>query len=170
MAVSFATGRGYADHHADKLLSGSFHATHMEMTVVRPIVGPQRLVTMLGPVVAMGGPAIAHAWGFPLTTRTVLVRRSGAQGNFFPTTFTAMGYDCVNAKGKNCSVPTGMGKRNISLVAGAVGVSVLPAPTGNVTTIDLVTAWLPEPGATLQLLAGVIGMLGIAAWRSRRVR
>ena len=170
-AASLQTGRGYADHHVDVLLPASIVATHMEMTVVRPIVGPQKLVTMLGPIVAMGAQAVAHDWGFPLTTRTVLVRNTGVLGgNPHITTFTAKGYDCVNAKGKACSVPTGMGNRNISLVAGAVGVGVLPAPTGNIPTIDLVTAWLPEPGATLQLLAGVIGMLGIAAWRLRRNR
>jgi hypothetical protein len=32
------------------------------------------------------------------------------------------------------------------------------------------STWLPEPEATLQLVAGVIGLLGIAAWRSRCVR
>jgi hypothetical protein len=97
------------------------------------------------------------------------VRNTGTlQGNPHNTTFTAMGYDCVDAKGPMCSVATGMGNRNISLVAGALGFGVLPLPTGTVTTISLVNAWLPEPGAALQLLAGVAALLGIAVWRSRR--
>jgi hypothetical protein len=171
MAMTAQTGRGYADHHVDVLLPASIAATHMEMTVVRPIVGPQKLVTMLGPIVSMPGAGIVHNWGFPLTTRTVLVRNTGVLGgNPHITTFTAKGYDCVNAKGKACSIPTGMGNRNISLVAGSIGVGLLPLPTGNVPTIDLVNMWLPEPGATLQLLAGVINLLGIAVWRARRVR
>jgi hypothetical protein len=171
MAATLATGRGYADHHVDVLLAANVHLTHMEATVNRPIVGPQKLVTMLGAVVGMGPAGIAHNWGFPLTTGTVLVRNTGTlQGNPHNTTFTAMGYDCVNAKGTNCSVPTGMNQRNLSLVAGALGVGVLPAPVGNVPTIALVNTYLPEPGATLQVLAGVAGLLGIAAWRSRRVR
>ena len=99
-------------------------------------------------------------WGFPLTTRTVLVRNTGTlQGNPHNSTFTAKGYDKLTA----------MGQRNISLVAGAIGVGLFPSPVGQVPRIDLVTAFMPEAGATLQLVAGVIGLLGIAAWRSRRV-
>src|SRR5262249_47498960 len=147
--------RGYADHHVDALLAANVHLTHMEVTVTRPIVGPQKLVTMLGALVAMGPVAVAHQWGFPLTTRTILVRNTGTiQGNPHNTTFTAKGYDCVNAKGPMCSVATGMHYRNISLVAGAVGVGVLPPPTGNVPTIDLVISWLPEPDVARQALAG----------------
>ncbi len=168
LATSPATGRGYANYHVDALLGANVHLTHMEMTIARPIVGPQKLVTMLGAVVAMTAGAVLHQWGFPLTTRTVLVRNTGTLGgNPHNTTFTAMGYDCVNANGPMCSMATGMNHRNISLVAGAVGVGVLPAPTGNVPTIAIVNSWLPEPGATLQLIAGVVGLVGIAVWRSR---
>ncbi len=168
---SLATGRGYADNVVNVLLPVNVHATHMEMTVPRPIVGPQKLVTMLGPLIGMLPAGVAHGWGFPLTTRTVLVRNTGTLvGQPHNTTFTAKGYDCVNAKGKSCSVPTGMGNRNISLVAGAIGLGILPEPIGTVESISLVTAWMPEPGSTLQLLAGVVGLLGIAAWRSRRIR
>ena len=171
MAATLATGRGYADHHVDVLLAANIHLTHMEATVTRPIVGPQKLVTMLGAVVAMGPAGVAHGWGFPLTTRTILVRNTGTLGgNPHNSTFTQKGYDCVNAKGPMCSVATGMNNRNISLVAGALGVGVLPAPTGNVPTIAMVNAWLPEPGKTLQLMAGVAGLIGIAVWRSRRSR
>jgi hypothetical protein len=171
MAATLATGRGYADHHVDVLLAANIHLTHMEATVPRPLVGSQKLVTMLGAVVAMGPAGVAHGWGFPLTTRTILVRNTGTlQGNPHNSTFTQKGYDCVNAKGPMCSVATGMNNRNISLVAGALGVGVLPAPTGNVPTIAMVNAWLPEPGKTLQLMAGVAGLIGIGIWRSRRSR
>jgi len=171
MAATLATGRGYADHHVDVLNMADVRASHMEATVPRPIVGPQKLVTMLGGHLAFAGTGVAHGWGFPLTTRTVLVRNTGTLGgNPHNSTFTQKGYDCVSAKGAGCGVATGMGYRNISLVAGALGVGVLPPPTGNVPTIALVSAWLPEPGATLQLLSGAICLLGIAAWRSRRIR
>jgi hypothetical protein len=155
LANSPATGRGYADHHVDASRAVNIHLTHMEMTVARPIVGPQKLVTMLGPIVAMATAAAVHQWGFPLTTRTVLVRNTGTiGGNPHNITFTAMGYDCVNASGPMCSMATGMHDRNISLVAGAIGVGVLPPPIGNVPSIAIVNSWLPEPGATLQLLVG----------------
>ena len=171
MAATLATGRGYADHHVDVLNMADVRASHMEKTVVRPIVGPQKLVTMLGGHLAYAGTGVAHGWGFPLTTRTVLIRNTGTLGGQpHNSTFTQKGYDCVSAKGAGCAVATGMGYRNISLVAGAIGVGVLPPPTGNVPTIALVSAWLPEPGATLQLLSGAIALLGIAVWRSRRVR
>ena len=99
-----------------------------------------------------------HAFPGP-RGRTILVRNTGTlQGNPHNTTFTQKGFDQVTA----------MGGRNISLVAGALGVGVLPAPTGNVPTIAMVNAFLPEPGTTLQLLAGVAGIVGVGIWRSRR--
>lgn len=171
MEATLATGRGYADHHVDVLLKADVRASHMEATVPRPIVGPQKLVTMLGVHLASGPAGIAHGWGFPATTRTVLVRNTGTLGGGpHNTTFSARGYDCVGAVGAGCAKATGMGFRNISLVAGALGVGVLPPPTGNVPTIAFVTTWMPEPGRALQLLSGMIALLGIAAWRSRRVR
>ena len=65
-----------------------------------------------------------------------------------------------------------MGYRNISLVAGALGVARVFGRFGRLADCELraCSAVMPEPGATLQLLAGVIGLLGIAVWRSRRVR
>ena len=86
-----------------------------------------------------------YSWGAPRKRRTT----------------TAKGYDKI----------TGMGNRNISLVAGAIGVGLLQPPSRpKATTIDLVTAFMPEPGAALQRVAGALGLLGIAAWRSHRER
>jgi len=170
MLATLATGRGYATHHIDVIGKADVRSTHMEMTVPRPIVGPQLLVTMLGMHIASGPAGVAHGWGFPLTSRTVLVRNTGTfGGNPHNTTFSARGYDCVGAVGVGCAKATNMGYRNISLVAGALGVGVLAPPAGNVPTIDFVTMWMPEPGRTLQMLSGVIALLGIAAWRSRRI-
>jgi hypothetical protein len=181
MAVSLVTGRGYASHHVDALLSATIHSTFALMTVPRPIVGPQKLITMLGMPVGMGIGGVAHGWGFPLTTRTVLVRNTGTLGGGpHNTTFTAKGYDCVNRKGRfgggvitanGCGTAlTGMNNRNISLVAGQIGVGSFAGGAFNVPTIAMVNSFLPEPGRTLQMLAGVVGLLGIAAWRSRRSR
>ena len=170
MAVTRRPGRGYADHHVDVLLPASIAATHMEMTVVRPIVGPQKLVTMLGPIVAMGASGVAHNWGFPLTTRTVLVRNTGVLGgNPHNTTFTAKGYDCVapregllrrDGDGQPQHLARGRCYRGREFFL-AHGQRADDRPC---------RMFLPEPGATLQFLAGVIGLLGIAAWRSRRIR
>jgi hypothetical protein len=169
MSNTLPTGRGYADHGYQKLLPAEVHLTHMEMTVIRPIIGAQKLITMLGAKVGNATLGVAHTWGFALTTKTVLVRNTGTlQGNPHNTTITAKGYDCVNAKGKNCSVPTGMNNRNISLVAGALGEGILPPPIGTVPIVNFVSTWLPEPDGTLQLVAGAIGLLAIAAWRGRR--
>ena len=48
MSASAPTGRGYADHHFDPL-PGTIRASHMEMSVIRPIVGTQNLVTAFMP-------------------------------------------------------------------------------------------------------------------------
>src|SRR5262249_7771164 len=138
-------------------------------------VGNQLLVTRLGGHVGSLPAGVAHNWGFPLTTKTVLLRNTGTlQGNPHNTTFTAKGYDCVNAKGNGaggCGAATGMANRNISLVAGALGLGIVPG-IGTVPIVNLVSTSmsLPEPGAALQLAAGVMALLGIAAWRSRRTR
>jgi hypothetical protein len=52
-------------------------------------------------------------------------------------------------------------------VAGAVAATSLGTQTPNMAQMLLT---LPEPGRVLQLFAGVVGLLGMAAWRSRKGR
>jgi hypothetical protein len=119
------------------------------------------------------GKAVLDDWGFPWTTKTVVVKKPVVGRT---TTITAMGWDCPGGvQGPACSVATAVpgAARNISLVAGGVGISRLVPPFGDSPTVNMGSMQLvimPEPRATLQLLAGVIGLLGIAVWRSRRVR
>jgi hypothetical protein len=176
MNGSQPTGRGYADFNTDALYAAAMFSKFMVKSVPttpgmynhNPALGMQKLITSLGLNTGPAGlAAVAYNWGFPLTTKTVVARNTGTiAGNPHNTTLTGKGYDCVNKKGVGCAVTTGMGYRNINLVAGAIGVGVFSGLV--VPTADFASVYMPEPGATLQLLAGALGMLGIAAWRSRR--
>ena len=151
------TGRGYAEYLTDMLGMGPLFGAYMIGTVTRPIVGMQMLVTMVTGYLGPAFPAaVNYNYGFPFTTMTVLARNTGtALGNPAVTTISAKGFDTV----------TGMGNRNISLEAGAVAATSLGTNTPNMSQMLLT---LPEPGRTAQVLAGVLGLLAVAAWRSRR--
>jgi hypothetical protein len=100
------TGRGYASSLTDMLGKGPLWAAYKTMTVTRPKVGKQKLVTMVTGFLGNNFPgAYNYNVGFPFTTMTVLARNTGTvAGNPKVTTVTAKGGDTV----------TGMGKRNIS--------------------------------------------------------
>jgi len=156
------TGRGYADYHTDPIYAPMVFNSYMLDTVYQgPLLGYQRVITDLGVVGLPLGPGAAYNWGFPWTTRTVLVRNTGSVlGQARNTTFTAVGYDTVTA----------MGARNISLVAGAIQVGRVPG-VGDVPLSSMGRMWLqlmPEPGGSSGLLAGALCLVGIAVWRARR--
>jgi hypothetical protein len=153
------TGRGYADYLTDMLAAGPLWMMYKLGTVTRPIVGMQKLITMvtgyLGPLFPG---QVNYNYGFPFTTGTVLARNTGtALGNPAIATISANGSDVL----------TGMGGRNISLVAGALAAT----STGqNTPTLLQMKLSLPEPSGALQLFAGALGMLAIAWWRKRSSR
>ena len=72
-------------------------------------------------------------------------------------TLTAKGFDTV----------TGMGNRNIQLVAGGVAQSTVQGPNG---TPNYTILRLPEPGGVMQLVAGVAALAAVAVWRARKAR
>ena len=79
------------------------------------------------------------------------------------TTLTGKGYD-------KRGTPDGvMGNRNISLVAGGIAIARLVGAADQPTP-EIMSMLLPEPGANLQMVAGVSALLVIAAWRPRRAR
>lgn len=178
---SLATGRGYADYNMITIPSGDIHAAPTIMDrYIGPILGTQKVIGMVGTKQpGMFAAGKIYSWGFPWTTMTVVVRAFNANMTR-GTTVTGMGWDCAgNMEGPACSktpakgVPPGTVNRNISLVSGAIGFARLPLPFGDAPIADtgnMQLLVLPEPGETLQLLAGAIGLLGIAAWRGRRVR
>jgi hypothetical protein len=154
------TGRGYASSLTDMLGKGPLWAAYKTMTVTRPKVGKQKLVTMVTGFLGNNFPgAYNYNVGFPFTTMTVLARNTGTvAGNPKVTTVTAKGGDTV----------TGMGKRNISLVAGGVARAVIgPAITH---APEIAQMYLPEPSRVAQLAAGALALLGIAASRARSAR
>jgi hypothetical protein len=160
------TGRGYAQLGTDMLMTGPQFSMHMEMTVTKPLAGMQKLFTAVTNAVAPFPAATNFNYGFPWTTMRVVARNTGtALGNPMITTLTA------NKQGTMAASPardvlTGMGGRNIQLVAGGIGITNLL--TLGSRTAEIGTMLLPEPDMTLQMLAGVLGLFGIAGWRARK--
>jgi hypothetical protein len=113
------------------------------------------LIKSLGPLVSSlpVGPA-ANIIGFPFTSGTVLARNTGTQGgNPLTVSLTARGTDAR----------TVLGSGNITLVAGGM----LASQAANTASIDIVSMnfFLPEPDATLLLLAGLLTLVGLARLR-----
>jgi hypothetical protein len=154
------TGRGYASSLTDMLGKGPLWGAYKTMTVTRPKVGKQKLITMVTGFLGNNFPAAYnYNVGFPWTTMTVLARNTGTvAGNPKITTVTAKGGDTVTA----------MGKRNINLVAGGVARAVIGPAISHAPEIGQM--YLPEPGRAAQLVAGALGLVAIATWRARRVR
>jgi hypothetical protein len=152
------TGRGYASSLTDMLAKGPLWGAYMTMTVTRPKVGKQKLITMVTGNLGNNFPAAYnYNFGFPWTTKTVLARNTGTVvGNPNIITLTAKGGDTVTA----------MGKRNLSLVTGGVARAVIGPITNN--TPEIGQMYLPEPSRAAQLVAGAFVLLGVAAWRARR--
>jgi hypothetical protein len=152
------TGRGYASSLTDMLAKGPLWATYKTMTVTRPKVGKQKLITMVTGNLGNNFPAAYnYNFGFPWTTKTVLARNTGTlAGNPRVTTLTAMGGDTVTA----------MGKRNINLIAGGLARAVIGPAIGHVP--EIAQMYLPEPSRAAQLAAGALAMLAIAAWRGSK--
>ena len=152
------TGRGYASPHTDILAKGPLWGAFKTMTVTRPKVGKQKLVTMVTHFLGNNFPAAYnYNVGFPWTTRTVLARNTGTlAGNPKITTLTAKGGDTLTA----------MGRRNLSLVAGGVAHTLMGPAISN--TPEIAQMYLPEPGGAASLAAGALGLLAVAASRRRR--
>jgi len=155
---SQVTGRGYAVKLSDILASGPLWAMYKLGYVTKPVVGQQKLITMVYGYSGIGFPmAKNYNRGFPWTTMTVLARNTGTvQKNIRATTLTAKGGDTVTA----------MGQRNISLVAGGIARALIGPVVSN--TPEITQMYLPEPSRAAQMLAGVAALLGIAGWRARR--
>ena len=153
------TGRGYAQLAIDHAMGNVAYSMHNRKNVTKPQVGMQNRITMVSGVRVPLPDHTVFNYGFPFTTMTVLARITGTGlGNPMVTTFTAKGADVL----------TSMGGRNISLVAGGIGITnrqVLGTQTPEIASMLLT---LPEPGAALQMAAGVLGLLAMAAWRARR--
>jgi hypothetical protein len=152
------TGRGYASSLTDMLAKGPLWAAYKTRTVTRPVVGMQKLITMVTGNLGNNFPAAYnYNFGFPWTTKTVLARNTGTlAGNPRVTTLTAMGGDTVTA----------MGKRNINLIAGGLARAVIGPAIGHVP--EIAQMYLPEPSRAAQLAAGALAMLAIAAWRGSK--
>jgi hypothetical protein len=177
---SLPTGAGYANRHHISLPSGSiFGMFAKSKRYIGPKLGSQSVVkSVMTPMAVFAGMTMwpggdVYDWGFPFTTMTVVVKKPVAG---MTTTITAKGWDCVGGmEGPGCGRTTAVpgAARNISLVAGGIGIARLGPPFGDSPTVNIGSSQmivLPEPGKALQLLAGAVGLLGIAVWRSRRNR
>ena len=108
-------------------------------------------------------------WGFPFTTGQIIVRGTGktpggkAGGG---GTLTAKGFDQAATMITGIGVPV-PGGRQLQLVAGGVAQSNIQGPNG---TPSYTIIRLPEPRRSLQMLAGVLCLLGVAICRGRKRR
>jgi hypothetical protein len=149
---SLPEGRGYAVTVSNVLPGGMVYSTY----TLTPTSG---FIGMLGNFLATLPGGTNVGFGFPWTTGTVLVRNTGRTplGMLAQATLSAMGGDN--------RTPNGL-QGNITLVAGSLS-SYSGNDTPNLNMMRL--TFLPEPGATLQLVSGVLGLFGLHAfWRSRR--
>ncbi|HKA15551.1 MAG TPA: hypothetical protein VKH41_11080 [Myxococcota bacterium] len=153
---SRAAGRGYAAYDTDFLPGGQVFSMYTLTNMKAP---PYNLIGMVTGYKGMGPTATNMNWGFPFTTGQIIVRGTGGNGmgGAVNATVTAKGFDTV----------TGMGNRNIQLVAGGVAQSTVQGPNG---TPNYTILRLPEPGGVMQLFAGVAGLLTVAVWRGRKAR
>lgn len=164
-------GRGYADFITDRLTAATMAYTMVmvapvyQMALHRPMSPPGfpqlELITMVTGPTPAGPPfnvdQLNLKFGFPLTTGTVIARGTNPPALGPPViTQTVMGGESVTA----------MGARNISLVAGSLSqLDILGVRSSGIQQM-----FLPEPSRAGQLVGGVVALLGVAVWRSRRAR
>ncbi len=168
---SRAAGRGYADYDTDKLVGGDVFTMYTLTTVVP---APNNVIGMVTNPTGMGVSDTNMNWGFPFTTGDIIVRGTGTAGGMFAgQTVTAMGFDKATTMLPDVKSVGGMtvmvpGGRQIQLVAG--GVAQSPLSQGNNGTPNYTIVRLPEPARAMQLVAGAIALLAVAAWRTRKHR
>jgi len=125
------------------------------------IVDGQKLITSVMGALPPDPDHNEFNYGFPFTTKTVLVRRAGTYlGNPRVSTITAMGSDML----------TELGGRNISLVAGGIGLTTLLGNTTQTPEIASMLLNLPEPRGVAPMLACALGLIALARWRSHTAR
>lgn len=148
---SIPEGRGYGAYQTNAIPSGTVYLNYM--------VSGGGFITMATTPVGVIPAALNFARGFPWTTGTVFVRKTGTR-NMVPD------YQTLSAMGADNRTPMGM-SGNINLVGGSITRTLLagsPSLTPNLSQLN----FIPEPGTALQALSGVLALLGLHLWRSRR--
>jgi hypothetical protein len=159
------TGRGYADKLTDRVKTGPIWGKYMTASVYIPqIMYSQPLVTMvtnhLNPLAMSTKTALINSnYGFPWTTGTVFARATGST----PGPAKSPATSTNTAMGSDRTQPLANNGRIITLVAGGIARTTEGSNTAEI-------GFLPEPGNSLQLLAGVFALAGVAAWRARAQR
>ncbi len=158
--ASIALGRGYAAYGmGGAAVIGDVFSMYV-LTMMFPAESAL-IQSVSGNLIGTGPTAYQTSRNFPWTTGHVIVRQTGmtAGGMNNAATISAKGGDVV----------TSMGVRNIQLVSGKLTTSVIGGvPSSTSGTIARMS--LPEPGGALPLLAGVVGLIAIAARRARKRR
>jgi hypothetical protein len=163
---SRAAGRGYAAYDTDFLAAGDIYLMYMLTTKNTPNYA---LIKSVMTKVGMFPTGQNKNWGFPFTTGQIIARGTGKTvGGMVGGggTLTAKGFDKAATMLTGIGVPV-PGGRQLQLVAGGVAQSNIQGPNG---TPNYTVIRLPEPGRSLQMLAGVAGLLAIAVWRGRKAR
>ncbi len=103
---------------------------------------------------------------FALTTGTVSIVRVASrplEGGHFSDTLTGMGYDSIGVS------PLGGQQRNVGLIAGSYSIWSDSAGSIQLNTqmLGLNLEFTPEPGATVALASGLVGLLAQLARRQQ---
>jgi hypothetical protein len=163
---SRAAGRGYAAYDTDFLAAGDIYLMYMLTTKNTPNYALiKSVMTKVGMFPTARTRTGASRSPRVRSSPAVLARRSAAW-SAVGGTLTAKGFDKAATMLTGIGVPV-PGGRQLQLVAGGVAQSNIQGPNG---TPNYTVIRLPEPGRSLQMLAGVAGLLAIAVWRGRKAR
>ncbi len=156
---SRAAGRGYGAMDTDSLMAAPVWAMYTLTPSAMGGTGPFSVIGMVTTPAGTFPMGTNNNTGWPWTTGTITVRGTGMSpgGMTAGGTWRVAGFDTTDT----------MGQRNIQMVAGHFAQSTIQGPNG---TPNYSVMRLPEPGAALQLLAGVFGVLGLGIWRARKAR
>jgi hypothetical protein len=153
-------GRGYAAYVTQMAVIADVFSMYQLTTVNPPTYAVLAMVS--GANIGTVAGATQDSANFPWTTGNVIVRQTGRtpQGMVNVITVTAEGHDTV----------TSGGARNIHVVAGkitsALVAGLLEFHYAAIGQAEMSIS-MPEPSPRLAMLAGVIALLGLAAWRAR---
>ncbi len=151
--ATIAAGPGYSNYVLET--AGAGDRVFASPPLVPTYYGAYNIITNPGTEVSTLPNQASYGWGFPFTTGMVYIQ-APALGS--------AAYQTISGTGADNRTPAGVG--NISMVAG--GLLTSPGGTTIVPQIVTFTMNVPEPRRVALLGSGIIGLIGLAAYRRLR--